>query len=360
MTWNSTDDAGGSGVAYVTLYVAEDGGAYQIWQDQVDDGLRHDDLPGPGRAHLHVPGAGHRRGRQPRAAARPGPTSPQDTTTVNLGALPTVPSTTPPNFGIPPAPVGPALDQPAVHPGAAGRPQRAAGEQPVRVQTVLQPFQAQSFATGFVQSDGILGPMAMAQAPDGSFLVSGGASRNELFRIPQNGGTAGTPLATLPYQIYALAFDNEGHLWAATGGGPLLQLDPTTGAIVNQFGEGITLALAVDPKTDQIYVATGKGVAIFDPTNDTFTQYSRDQNLRVSSLAFDNQREPLGGHLARREPGRRVRRPRPRPGQAHLRLGHPVDRLRPAGHARWTTCCSSRTTTPRTPRRAPSPPRPPT
>ena len=81
---------------------------------------------------------------------------------------------------------------------------------------------------------------------------------------------------------------SEGHLWAATGGGPLLQLDPTTGAIVNEFGEGITLALAVDPKTDQIYVATNNGVSIFDPTNDTFTQYSRDQNLRVSSLAFDS------------------------------------------------------------------------
>ena len=95
---------------------------------------------------------------------------PQDTTTVNLGAMPTVPSTTPPNFGIPPAPDGPALDQPAVHPGAARRPGRAAGEQSVRIQTVLQPFQAQSFATGFVQSDGILGPMAIAQEPDGSFL----------------------------------------------------------------------------------------------------------------------------------------------------------------------------------------------
>ena len=113
-------------------------------------------------------------------------------------------------------------------------------------------------------------------------------SRNELFLIPENGGPAGTPLVTLPYQIFALAFDNDGHLWATTGGGPLLQLDPSTGSIVNQFGAGITLALAVDPKTDEIYVSPGKGVEIFDPTTDTFTQYSRDQNLRVSSLAFDN------------------------------------------------------------------------
>jgi hypothetical protein len=130
--------------------------------------------------------------------------------------------------------------------------------------------------------------MALAQAPDGSVFISGGAARNELFHVPKNGGPAGTPLATLPYQIFALAFDNNGNLWATTGGGPLLQLDPTTGAMVNSFGDGITLALAVDPKTDQLYVSSGKGVEIFDPTTDSFTQYSRDQNLRVSSLAFDN------------------------------------------------------------------------
>ena len=323
-------------------------------------GLRHDGLPGPGRAHLHVPGAGHRRGRQPRAAPGPGQRAPG-----HDDRQPRRPAHGPQHHAAqlrhPAGAGGPALDQPAVHPGRSrASPTAPPASNPSEFQTVLQPFQAQSFATGFVPSDGILGPMAMAQAPDGSFLVSGGASRNELFRFPQDGGTAGTPLATLPYQIYALAFDNDGNLWAATGGGPLLQLDPTTGAIVNQFGDGITLALAVDPRTDEIYVATGQGVSIFDPANDTFTQYSRDQNLRVSSLAFDNQGQPLGGHLARREPGRRVRRQRPRPGQAAPST-RTSSRSPSASRARrWTTSCSSRTTTPRTPRPAPSPPRPPT
>ncbi len=212
---------------------------------------------------------------------------PQDTTTVNLGALPTVPNTTPPNFGIPPAPTVQPSTNPLFTQAQQGVPAAPPASNPSEFISVLQPFQAQSFATGFAQSDGILGPMAIAQAPDGSFMISGGASRNELFSVSENGGSVNTPLATLPYQIYALAFDNEGHLWATTGGGPLLQLDPTTGAIVNEFGEGVTLALAVDPKTDQIYVATNNGVAIFDPSTDTFTQFSRDQNLRVSSLAFD-------------------------------------------------------------------------
>ena len=117
-------------------------------------------------------------------------------------------------------------------------------------------------------------------------------------------GPAGAPLATLPYQIFALAFDSQGHLWAATGGGPLLQLDPTTGAIVNQFGDGVTLALAVDPKTDQIYVATGSGVEIFDPT----TQHVHPVQPRPEPARLEpgvrRRRQPVGGHLARCAAGR--------------------------------------------------------
>ena len=255
---------------------------------------------------------------------------PQNTTTANLGALPTVPNTTPPNFGIPPAPTVQPSTNPLFTQAQQGVPAAPPASNPSEFMTVLQPFQAQSFATGFAQSDGILGPMAIAEEPDGSFLISGGPSRNELFHVNANGGQIGAPLATLPYQIFALAFDNQGHLWATTGGGPLLQLDPSTGAIVNQFGERITLALAVDPKTDQIFVATNNGVSIFDPTTDTFTQYSRDQNLRVSSLAFDNQGNLWAVTWPDCDAGRRVQRRGPCAGDAHVRFRHPVDCLRPA------------------------------
>lgn len=54
-----------------------------------------------------------------------------------------------------------------------------------------------------------------------------------------------------------LAFDGEGRLWATTGGGPLLQLDPDTGRIVKQWGDGITMALAIQPETGLIYMASG-------------------------------------------------------------------------------------------------------
>src|SRR6516165_10733021 len=46
------------------------------------------------------------------------------------------------------------------------------------------------------------------------------------------GGQAGTPLATLPEPIYDMALDASGHIWATTGGGPLVELDPQTGAVL--------------------------------------------------------------------------------------------------------------------------------
>src|SRR5262249_5861686 len=131
-----------------------------------------------------------------------------------------------------------------------------------------------------------IGPMALVEAPDHSILVSGGTSRNQLFRFGQDGGSA-SPLVELNYPIYNLAFDAAGRLWATTGGGPLLQLDPISGTILNEYGDGLTIALAVHPVTGDIYVTSGDGIEVFDPDTATFSHYSRDHNLRFGSLAFD-------------------------------------------------------------------------
>ncbi len=58
---------------------------------------------------------------------------------------------------------------------------------------------------------------------------------------------------------------------------------------MNQFGDGLTIALAVEPGTDLIYVSSGQGVEVFDPRTQTFSHFSRDLDLRVGSLAFDPQ-----------------------------------------------------------------------
>src|SRR5262249_52781627 len=101
--WTSTDDRGGSGVQYVNLYVSQDGGPYQVWQSKVTQASGTLVYQGQaGHTYTFLVLATDRAGNHelPPAAAN----VPQDTTTANLGALPTVPGTTPPNFGIPPAP----------------------------------------------------------------------------------------------------------------------------------------------------------------------------------------------------------------------------------------------------------------
>src|SRR5438874_6113486 len=80
-----------------------------------------------------------------------------------------------------------------------------------------------------------------------------------------------------------MALSPSGALWATTGGGPLLNLDPATGRILGQFGDGLTQTLAIDPNDGRIYVSSGGGVEIFNPVTQTFRHYS---NIRVDSLAF--------------------------------------------------------------------------
>src|SRR3546814_7439634 len=55
------------------------------------------------------------------------------------------------------------------------------------------------------------------------------------------------------------------------------------------FGDGITIARAVHPESGEIFVSTNAGISLFDPEDGSFTQWSRDENLRVGSLAFDGE-----------------------------------------------------------------------
>jgi hypothetical protein len=295
--WSSTDGAGGSGFQHVTLYVATDGGMFKIWQKQLTSPSGSTVFQGQaGHTYQFLALATDKAGNRetPGATVR----AEDDGSRVNIGAPPSVPGTTPANFGIPRAPTA---TQPSTN-WLFTEAERRIPNAPVTVRApeyrqVLAPFTARAFARGIEPSNAGIGPLAIAETPEGDILVSGGPTRGWIYRFTAQGGDALTPWAEVPYPIFNLAFDHDGRLWATTGGGPLLELDPVTGEMLGEYGDGITMALAVEPSTGLIYVARGAvwsggvngaggGVEVFDPATRTFTRYSKDLNLRVASLAF--------------------------------------------------------------------------
>ncbi|MEY8838360.1 CARDB domain-containing protein, partial [Cribrihabitans sp. XS_ASV171] len=290
-TWDSVDDPGGSGVRHVTLYVAEDGGDFRIWQrrlDQTSGSMIFEGAPGKEYEFLALATdvAGNRE------APSDGSAVTADGQPVNLGVAESVEETTAPNFGRAPEPV----DQPSTNElfirASENIPATEAVVDLPEFDTILNPFLGNSFATGFQQSqDGVIGPMAILERSNGDIWISGGLNRGEIFTFDSEGGTAdgASRLIQLDDPIFNLAEDADGAIWATTGGGSLLKLDPDTGGVVKRFGQGLTMGLAIDEGTGLIYVGANSGILTFDPDTEMFSQWSRDENLRVGSLAFDGQ-----------------------------------------------------------------------
>ena len=342
----ATAPAHGSGFKHVTLYVADDGGDFKIWQRQLERRQRPDSSSRARPAHLRVPGAGHRPGRQPREAGarrqRAGRRRQCQPRRAAAGA------------GHHAAQLRPAAaaGRPAVHQRAVQR-GRGAGS---RTSTPLTRVERVRHGAAALRRAALRRrhrPEPRRHRPDGDRrgarrLDPGLRRRQPRRHLPLRRATAARPTQcpgrrwTIP--IFNLAFDAEGRLWATTGGGPLLQLDPDTGGIVERYGDGITIALAVEPERGRIFVSTNSGVSVFDPDSGTFTQFSRDENLRVGSLAFDNQ----GNLWAVTWPDRTqvVRFTARAPRRAACWSSIPTSTRSPSASPAATsrTCCSSRTT----------------
>ena len=277
--WQAVDDAGGSGVQHVTVYVAEDGGDFRIWQRQTTE-TEAVFAGEPGLSYEFLVVATDQAGNQ--QSADIGRAVPDDGSTVNLGGLSRVGETTAQDLGEPPVATGIAthpLFVAAALQIPAAIPTRARSE----FTTVLRPFTAQAFATNIPASHAGIGPMAIAVQEDNSVLASGGPSRNQIFAFSVEGGRAGSPLYTLAHPAFDMLLDGAGSLWVATGGGPLLQVDAVSGETINEYGTGITQSLALSPTGDKIYVSSRNGVELFDPQTETFSHFS---DVRVGNLRF--------------------------------------------------------------------------
>ena len=140
--------------------------------------------------------------------------------------------------------------------------------------------------------------MAIAEAPDGNVLVSGGPTRGWLFRFTSDGGDALTPLGR-----GAVPDLQPGLRRRAAGSGRrpaaarCCSSTPTPAPSSAQYGDGITMAMAVDPATGLIYVAKGPSGPAASTASAAASRsstrrrrrsrhYSRDLNLRVATLAF--------------------------------------------------------------------------
>ena len=110
VSWNSQDDANGSGLKSVTVYALEDGGDYKIWLDQTQ--LTSAVFQGQsGHTYKFLALGTDNAGNVEQPPS--GVATPSDGSQVNLGAVPTV-SQTPTN--VPPAPTTPPTTTPTPSP----------------------------------------------------------------------------------------------------------------------------------------------------------------------------------------------------------------------------------------------------
>ncbi|MEM9272984.1 MAG: CARDB domain-containing protein, partial [Cyanobacteria bacterium P01_F01_bin.143] len=279
--WDAVDEADGSGVRHVTVYVAEDGGDFKIWQRQTTD-TEAVFTGETGRSYEFLALATDNAGNQELAPR--GITAPDDGTITNFGNLTSVGLTSEPTPIPAPPPNIDRITNPIFTETAQEIPNSPNLTNPSEFNSVLRPFKVSAFATGIAESHGDISALAIVELPDESFLISGGRNRGSIYQIDRVGGDVGRALIELPVPIFDLELDENNTLWATTGGGALLQLDSSTGEIISQYGEGITQALAIDPETGLIYLSSSNGIEIFDPIAETFTHFS---NLRVGSLEFD-------------------------------------------------------------------------
>ncbi|MCM8597201.1 MAG: putative Ig domain-containing protein, partial [Candidatus Accumulibacter sp.] len=293
LKWAAADDF--SGVRSVTLYVAENGGDFRIWQRQLSPQATEALFTGePGKHYeflaVATDHAGNREAATVTAAVLPDDGSRQEVLD-SLGATAKLAATaeTPLAANDRSYPANALFAE-------AGRlvPGSVASARGSDLQSVLAPFTLRGFAGGYTSSAADIGAQALVEMPGHSVLASAGRLRNEIHRYEPDSGSltrsSADPLLTLDSPVLDLAVDASGQLWAMTGA-ELLQIDAASGTVVRRIaaanGDPLTHALAIDPESGEIYVSSGKGIEIFDPAAaDPGQAWRHFSAQRAGDLAF--------------------------------------------------------------------------
>ncbi len=141
-----------------------------------------------------------------------------------------------------------------------------------QVQNAAPGFVVQAYATGFVAQPTTYGDVnfgcgfgtyGMAWDAEGN-LYAGDSLNGNLYKIPPGGGVAGpsTLVSNVAEAIGGLAIDKNGNLYATIqttpagfNSGSVVQLDPSTGAIIKTLASNLTCpeALSIDPLSGDLF-----------------------------------------------------------------------------------------------------------
>ena len=263
LSFAATDDEEGAGVKDHTVYVSLDRGVWEVWKRRTTLTELIYEAPAGSTAEFIVLSADNA-GNVESAGSEA--TLPPYNPGINLGTAPTASQLTPETRRA----VVPVSPTPSTNPLFIEALKQIPGtldlrERPRPSRRSTSPSRPRPMPGASRSPARASAAIGIAFSPDGaSLFVSGGPGRNCLYKVGVSGSVTG-PLTTLDVPIYGMAFDPAGRLWATTGGGPLVRLDPETGAILQRYGEGVELGMAVHPTSGKLYLATAAGIEIFDP-----------------------------------------------------------------------------------------------
>ncbi|MEG2268643.1 MAG: hypothetical protein RSC68_30470, partial [Acinetobacter sp.] len=214
--WVAQDDV--SGVKHVTLYVAENGSDFKIWQKQLTQaegehlfvgqaGIRYEFLA------VATDVAGNQEVAKATNAIIPDDGSRQQLLT-EIGSNESLQQSTQVHQAVQDRSYLNNSIFVEVQKGLAGQ---IDTNQSTDLNSILSPFTLNAFASGFNASQGDVGALAMVELPDHRILVSAGQYRNQLFIYGEDGGTQQKPLYIFDQPIMDMAVDSKGQLWVLTG-----------------------------------------------------------------------------------------------------------------------------------------------